>query len=147
MKTSPLPVKGFKFWPMPHILHTGHPFRMVISNLRGPVTLIPIAERLAVEQSLPVLKTEVFSNLGSKPDPAHARRTLCLYATAAVDYDVVMCVKACYWVVKYNTPLGWGQYGVTMKMYFSTSTKATLLQCILTIICMHDYYDNFKGTD
>ena len=62
MDTSPLPVKGFKFWPL---LGThGHWAAMVFkrtvtrdSNLYGPVTLTSIAERLAVELSLPVFTT------------------------------------------------------------------------------------------
>ena len=72
LETSPLPVKGCKFWPMlgmlivivqwgfftvPHLLwqrsniYNGH--------LRGPVTPTTITERLAMELSLPVL-TKIF---------------------------------------------------------------------------------------
>ena len=67
METSPLPVKGCKFWPMlgihgywavmvlnvPHLLRHGP----TVYNLRGPVTLTPVAERLAVSLSLPVFTT------------------------------------------------------------------------------------------
>ena len=71
METSPLQVKGCKFWPMfgtywrsavrfsvPYLLwqvasvYNGH--------LRGPKTLTPITERSAVEISLPVLITYVY---------------------------------------------------------------------------------------
>ena len=66
METSTLPVKGFKFWPMvgthgywtgrvfsvPHLLWRGE--SVYNGHLRGSVTLTPIAERLAVELSLPV---------------------------------------------------------------------------------------------
>ena len=62
LETSPLPVKGCKFlpyarylWPlsmrvlfsMPHLLW--HGASVYNGHLRGPVTLTPIAERLAVE--------------------------------------------------------------------------------------------------
>ena len=67
--TSPLPVKGCKFWPMlgthgheqwgffsvPHLLW--HGASVFNGHLRGPVTLTPIAERSAVELSLPVFTT------------------------------------------------------------------------------------------
>ena len=70
METLPLPVKGCKFWPIcssfmateqwgffsvPHSLW--HGASVYIVHLRGPMTLTPIAERLAVELSLPVLTT------------------------------------------------------------------------------------------
>ena len=62
METSPLPVKGCKFWPM---LSTYRPLSSEGSltchtdnrHLRGFVTLTPNAERLAVELSLPVFTT------------------------------------------------------------------------------------------
>ena len=53
-------------------------------HLRGPVTLTPVAERLAVELSLPVFTTQVCRDRGSNSDLPHARRTLYLYATTAV---------------------------------------------------------------
>ena len=66
METLLLPVKGCKFWPM---LDThGHwAVRVLLwhgsfvynGHLRGPVTFTIIAERLAVELSLPVLATSV----------------------------------------------------------------------------------------
>ena len=56
---------------------TGHPFIMVISDL-GPVTLTPIAERLAVELSLPVLTTQVCFDRKSNPDLPHTRRKIYL---------------------------------------------------------------------
>ena len=54
LETSPLPVKGYKFGPMAikQNCDTGKPFIML---LQGLVTLRPVAERLAVELSLPVL--------------------------------------------------------------------------------------------
>ena len=71
METSPLPMKGCKFWPMldpplmaieqwgflsvPHLLRHGASFYN--GHLRGPVTLTPIAERLAVKLSLPAFAT------------------------------------------------------------------------------------------
>ena len=71
MKTSPFPLKGCTFWPMldniaieqwgqfsvPHLLW--HETSVYNGYLRGPVTFTPIAERLAVEVSLPVLTTYV----------------------------------------------------------------------------------------
>ena len=58
-------------------------------HLREPVTLTPVAERLAVELSLPVFTTYVCRDRGSNPDLPHARRTLYLYATAAV--HILVC--------------------------------------------------------
>ena len=62
MEMSPLPVKVSKFWLMA-IDHLGffivayllwHGAFVYNGHLRGPLTLTPIAERLAVELSLPV---------------------------------------------------------------------------------------------
>ena len=58
---------------------TGLPFYN--GHLRGPVTLTPVAERLAVELSLPDFTTQVCRDRRSNPDLPHARRTLYLYAT------------------------------------------------------------------
>ena len=58
-------------------------------HLRGLVTLSPVAERLAVELSLPVLTIEVSPDWGSKPDLSHARRTLYLYAIVTVVFTLV----------------------------------------------------------
>ena len=52
-------------------------------HFRGPVTLTPVAERLAVEMSQPVFTTQVCRDRGSNPDLPHARWTLYLCATAA----------------------------------------------------------------
>ena len=68
METSPLPVKSCKFWPMlgthghwavPHLFWQGASVYTCNKHLRGSVTLTPIAERLAVELSLPVFTTQV----------------------------------------------------------------------------------------
>ena len=64
-------------------------------HLRGPVTLTPIAECLALALSLAVFKTKVCHDLGSNIDLPHAKRTRYLYATAAVHYEhqsmMVLC--------------------------------------------------------
>ena len=71
MKTSPLPVNGCKFWPIsalkvieqwglfsvPHLLWQGASVYTCNGHLWGPITSTPIAERLAVELSLPVFTT------------------------------------------------------------------------------------------
>ena len=71
LETSPLLVKGCKFWPMlgthaierwgffgvPYLLW--HGASVYNGHLQGPVTLTPIAEHLAVELSLPVFMTWV----------------------------------------------------------------------------------------
>ena len=60
METSPLPVKGCKFWTMLDT-HDHCAVRVLkratSTHLRGSVTLTPNAERLAVELSLPVFTT------------------------------------------------------------------------------------------
>ena len=69
------------FFNVPHLLWHGPS----LYNLRGPVTLTPVAERFAVELSQPVFTTKVCRDRGSNPDLLHARRTLYIYATTAVD--------------------------------------------------------------
>ena len=80
METSPLPVKGFKFW---HILGTcGHwavrvfkratptVTRASFNNCQGPVTLTPSAESLAVLLWLPVFTTWVCRGWNSNVQPS-----------------------------------------------------------------------------
>ena len=68
METSPLLVKGYKFWPM----------------LLGPMTLTPIAKRLAVERSLPVFMTSVFHGWDWNTQPFACRANALTHcATAA----------------------------------------------------------------
>ena len=45
-------------------------------HLRGPVTLTPVAERLAKELSLPVFTTQVCRDRRSNPDFPHASSKL-----------------------------------------------------------------------
>ena len=75
-------IEGWGFFNVPHPVRHGP--TVYNGHLRGLVTLTPIAERLAVELSLPVFTTWVCLDRGSNPDIPHARRTLYLYATAAV---------------------------------------------------------------
>ena len=75
-------IEQWGFFNVPHLLWHGP--TLYNGYLRGPVTLTPIAERLAVELSLPVFTTQVCRDRGSNPDLSHARRTLYLHATAAV---------------------------------------------------------------
>ena len=68
MDTSPLPMKGWKFhlcsalmvieqWEFFQVQHLlWHGPTLYNRQLRGPVTLTPVAERLAEELSLPVLR-------------------------------------------------------------------------------------------
>ena len=102
METSPLPVKAANFdlcswpslmaieqWGFFNISHQlWHGPTLYTGLLRGPVTLKPVAERLAVELSLPVFTTQVYRERGSNPNLLHARRTLYLFATAAVSRKV-----------------------------------------------------------
>ena len=61
-----------------HYCNAWHPFKNGL--LRGPVTLTPIARRLAVELSLPVLTTWICRGWIRTPNPPHAGRSL--YSTA-----------------------------------------------------------------
>ena len=99
MEMSPLPVKGCKFlcsalmaieqWGLFNVPHLQwHGPTLYNGHLRGPVTLTPVAERLAVGLSLAVFTTQVCRDRGSNRDLQHARRTLYLYATAAVHFFV-----------------------------------------------------------
>ena len=67
---------------------TGHPFNK--GHLRVPVTLTPIAERLAVGLSLPVFTTLVCRgwDLNTQPSACGAN-ALTLWATAAVSNDII----------------------------------------------------------
>ena len=86
METSPLPVKDCKCSALMAIEQWGlfnapHPPRhgptIYNGHLRGPVTLTLVAERTAVELSLPVFTTWVCRVRGSNPDlPPHTRRSL-----------------------------------------------------------------------
>ena len=65
-------------------------------NLRGSVTLTPVAEHLTLDLSLPVFTTSVCRDRGSKPDIRHARRTLYIYPTAVilvVAFNTIRCAK------------------------------------------------------
>ena len=75
---------------VPHLLWHGP--TLYNGHLRGPVTLTPVAERLAVELSLPVFTTQVCRDRWSDPDLPHARRTLYLYAAAAVSWFDTWCL-------------------------------------------------------
>ena len=82
LETSPLTVKGCQFWRMistyghgtlrvlcvPHLLW--HGASVYYGHLRGPVTLTPNAERLAVELSLHVLTTWVCRCWDSNTQPS-----------------------------------------------------------------------------
>ena len=67
-------IEQWGFFSVPHLLW--HKTSVYNGHLRGPVTLTPVAERLAVESSLPVLTTEVCRDRISNPDLPYARRTL-----------------------------------------------------------------------
>ena len=86
METAPLrtfmAIEQWGFFNVSHPLRHGPTVNN--GHLRGPVTLTPVAERLAVELSLPVFTTKVCCDQGSNPDLPQTRRTLDLYATAAV---------------------------------------------------------------
>ena len=59
-------------------------------HLRGPVTHTPVAERLAVELSLPTFTTWVCRDRGSNPNLMHVRQIRYLYATVVVKFT---CMK------------------------------------------------------
>ena len=76
-ETLPLPMKGWKFSPMlgthGHLWpqRLWHGAYIYNGNFRGPLTLTPIAEHLAVELSLPVFTTYVW--LGFEHPTFHFR--------------------------------------------------------------------------
>ena len=72
---------------MPHL--TRHGTSAHKSHLRGPVTLAPIAERLAVELSLPVFTTKVCGGWDSNTQPsANEANAFTHFATAAARTDL-----------------------------------------------------------
>ena len=81
------------------ILHNGH--------LRGPVTLIPVAERLAVELSLPVFTTYVCRSVA-----------ICCYLTNKdVPQPLLMCLATAF----------------TLKEWKRTLLKRTLQNILFTV--------------
>ena len=73
-------IQQWWFFSVPHLLWHG-----ASVYLRGPVTLTPIAERLALEQSLPIFPTKVCRGWDSNTKPfACEANALAPCATAAV---------------------------------------------------------------
>ena len=110
MKMSPLPVKGFKFdlrsapmaieqWGFHLMWHgasvyNGHRWR--------PMTLIPVAEHLAVELSLPVFMTWVCHDWDSNSHSSASKsNALTDCATAAVKV---------YWQMEKTERFSWNRY-------------------------------------
>ena len=102
METSPLPVKGCTFWPMLGAYGLGqwgffsvpvqlwHGASVYNGHLRVSVTLIPIAERLAVALSRPVFTTWICRGLDSNTQPsAYGAKALTHCATVAMEHYIV----------------------------------------------------------
>ena len=85
-------IEQWGFFNVPHLLWHGS--TLYNDHLRGPVTVTPVAERLAVELSPPDFTTWVCRDRGSNPTLPHAMRTLYLYATAAVAADRSLAVAS-----------------------------------------------------
>ena len=66
-----MPIEEWGFFSVPHLLWYGP--TVYNGHLRGPVTLIPVAERLAVELSLPVFTSWVFRGWDSNTQLPHAK--------------------------------------------------------------------------
>ena len=96
LESSLVPVKGciyelcsafmaieqWGFFSVPHLLW--HGASVYDTHLRGPVTLKPVAESLAVDLSLPVLSTKVCRCWDSNIQPSACRaNALTQYATVA----------------------------------------------------------------
>ena len=91
-ETSPLPVKGCKFWPVldtdghwaarVSMLATLYVTRDILfsCHLRWPVTHTPVAERFAEELSLPVFTSYIFRCWDSNNQHSYAGRTHCTTA-------------------------------------------------------------------
>ena len=64
-------IEQWEFFNVPHLL--GHEASVYNGHLRGPVTLTSIAERLAVELSLPVMTTYDYRGWDSSTQPPACR--------------------------------------------------------------------------
>ena len=73
-------IDQWMFLSVPHLLWHGS--SVYNGHHREPVTLAPLAERFAVDLSLPVLTTYVCRDRYSNPDLPHAWRTLYYWDTA-----------------------------------------------------------------
>ena len=81
-------IEQLGFFSMPHLLW--HGASIYYGHLRGPVTLTPIAERLALELSLPVFTTWVCRGWDSNTQPSTCgANALSQCATAAVYVHVL----------------------------------------------------------
>ena len=90
-------IEQWGFFNVPHRLRHGP--TVYNGHLRGPVTLTPVAERLAVELSLPVFTNRVCRDRESNPDLPHTRRTLYLYARWSFSDSVLFVSWCCVWLV------------------------------------------------
>ena len=97
--TSPLPVKfdlcsalmaidQWGFFSVSHLLW--HGAYVYNGHLRGPVKLTPIAERLAVELSLPVFTTKVCRGWDSNTQPSACGANALTNCATAADFKCVL---------------------------------------------------------
>ena len=80
-------IEQWGFFNVPDPLRNGP--TVYNGHLREPVTLTPVAERLAVELSLPFFTTWVCPDRRSNPDLPHARGKLYIYVIAAVHHCTI----------------------------------------------------------
>ena len=66
-------IEQWGFFSMPHLMWHGP--TLYSCHLRGPMTLTSVAERLAVELSLPVFRTQICRYRGCNPDIHHTRQS------------------------------------------------------------------------
>ena len=95
-------IEQWGFFSVPHLLwheasvHNGH--------LRGPETLKPIAERVAVELSLPLLRTKVCRGWDSNTKPSASVNALTHCATVTV-YMIKILPTRCKTPIQSNGQL------------------------------------------
>ena len=125
-------VEQWGFFSVPHLLWHGR--TLYNGHLRGPVTLKPVAERLAVELSLPVLTIYVCPDQGSIPDLPNSTLTLYqrgghfiekkMYARNWHNLTVNPCLGSffCYTLIDNNNILVYFTYFNT-RIYFKKNVN------------------------
>ena len=124
------------FFSMPHLLW--HPGAHVYNGyLRGPVTLIPIAECLAVELSLPVFTTWVCRCWDSDTQPsACGSNTLTHCATATV--TAMYIYDSTKWPI--SNALFWSIFYLSSDPWAVLFTQAEWFETFQTYSSKHPWY-------
>ena len=110
---------------------------MYNGHLRGPVILTPIAERLAVELSLPVFTTWICRDWDSNIQPSACEANAITHCASAAVFSNILLDRTCYFLLSHlHVPVH-----VTCN-YTIFTYPDTFLQWfwnLCSIFCLEDY--------